>query len=108
MSSYVFAPQTLLSSLREELVRAREIEAAGAKHLDVQEKRVARLTAKKFATLSPSDCSTTCGKRTSCKPAMCDCLKGKSGKLPASENAPFGIGRDGFGQRHGERSFGNG
>ena len=47
MSSYVSARQALRSSLEEELLRARELEAVGAKHLDVQEKRVAWLTAKK-------------------------------------------------------------
>jgi hypothetical protein len=36
-----------VSPLEEELLRARELEAAGKAHLDAQEKRVARLKAKK-------------------------------------------------------------
>jgi len=46
MSPTISARQVLLSSLEEELSRARQFEAAGKEHLGAQEKRVARFKAK--------------------------------------------------------------
>jgi len=46
MSGTVSARHALLSSLEEELSRARQFEAAGKEHLDAQERRVARFKAK--------------------------------------------------------------
>ena len=46
MSATFSAHHVWLSDLEEELIRARELETAGKKHLDAQEKRVAALKAK--------------------------------------------------------------
>ena len=70
-----------LSSLEEELLRARDIEGLGKSTLTRKKNELHGSTPKTCATLWRSDYSVPFASRTNFKPTMCDCLKRKFAKL---------------------------
>ena len=70
MSPPISSEALAVLTLEEELLRAREFEAAGKEHLEAQEKRVARLGLKTCATIRRSSYSGSCARRMDFKPVM--------------------------------------